>query len=29
MREAIKRTLADHPTLRRRLAIDIDPLSVL
>jgi primosomal protein N' (replication factor Y) len=29
MREAIRRTLADHPTLRRRLAIDIDPLSVL
>jgi primosomal protein N' (replication factor Y) len=29
MKEAVKRALADHPTLKRRLTIDIDPLTVL
>ncbi len=29
MREALKRTMAEHPQLARRTAIDVDPLSVL
>ena len=29
MKDALRRALADHPTLKRRLTVDIDPLTVL
>jgi primosomal protein N' len=29
MRDAVRAALDDHPDLRRRTAIDVDPLSVL
>jgi hypothetical protein len=29
MRHALKRALADMPEIRRRVVVDVDPLSVL